>query len=184
MYKEIRGMTVALSIGILATLFLVCAQPTLAQPTADNFGVEDTSGCKRTNVVVPVNITNVQSGPVISIIFDIAYDNSVINVVDVQKGTLTSFWDNPAINNFAWGTRVSLVYDGQMPHALQNRSTGSVVLLTFNVIGKPNKTSEMNLTNIQLADEAYNIGTAPTKNGTFSIERGSKSSPPGRLKKS
>ena len=137
--------------------------------TTTNFGVEDTSGYKDTCVEVPVNITNVQSGPVISIIFDIAYDNSVINVLDIQKGTLTSLWDSPTMNTFAWGTRVTLVYDGQLADALQNGSTGSVALLNVSVIGESGESSMMNLTDIQLADPAYNVGTAPAKNGTFTV---------------
>jgi len=158
-----------LIIGILAALFVACASPAFALPTANNFGVDDASGYKDTYVVVPVNITNVQSGPVISIIFDVAYDESVINVVDVQKGELTAEWENPSYLNFEWGTRVSIVYDGQRVHALQNGSTGSVVLLNFSVIGELWETSMMNPSNIQLADTGYNVGTAPAKDGTFTV---------------
>ena len=187
--KGKKGLTTGLTIGILTALFLAYAPPTFPQqdvaaaitreedirigesviPTADNFGVEDASGDKDTNAVVPVIITNAQNGPVVCIIFDIAYDKSVINVMDVQKGTLTSFWDSPVMNNFEWGTRVSIVYDGQPAHALQNASTGSVVLLNFSVTGNLGETSMMNTTNIQLADTTYQVGTAPPKNGTFSI---------------
>jgi hypothetical protein len=90
-------------------------------------------------------------------------------VVGAQKGTLTSFWDSPATNNFAWGTRVSIVYDGQTAHALQNGSTGSIVLLNLSVSGEPGETSRMNLTNIQFSDTAYKLGTAPAKNGIFTV---------------
>jgi len=169
MRKGKKGLKTGLSLGlgILAALVLACAAPAFALPTATSFGVENTSGYTNTYLIVPVNITNVQSGPIISIIFDIAYNNSVINVVEVQRGTLTSFWDSPAMNNFGWGTRVSIVYDGQTAHALQNGSTGSIVLLNFSVIGTSGKTSTMNLSNIQLADTSYQVGTAPAKNGTF-----------------
>ena len=164
-----KGLATGLTIGILAALFLAYAPPTFAQPTADNFGVEDASGYENTNAVVPVIITNAQNGPVVSIIFDIAYDKSVINVVDVQKGTLTSFWDSPAMNNFEWGTRVSIVYDGVREHRIQNGTSGSVVLLNFCVGGTPESTSGMTLYNIQLSDTGYKVGTAPPKNGTFFI---------------
>ena len=158
-------MTIGLTIVILAALFVACAPPTFAQPTANNFGVEDASGYENTCVEVLVNITNVQSGPVTSIIFDIAYDKSVINVMDVQTGALTSLWGTPTSNNdFLWGTRVSIIYDGQTEHALQDGSTGSVALLNFSVIGESGETSMMDLTDIQLAGPPdYQVGTAPAK---------------------
>ncbi|MEA2076234.1 MAG: carboxypeptidase regulatory-like domain-containing protein [Euryarchaeota archaeon] len=164
-------MTIGLTIVILAALFVACAPPTFAQPTANNFGVADASGYKNTCVEVLVNITNVQSGPVTSIIFDIAYDKSVINVVDVQTGALTSLWGTPMSNNdFLWGTRVSIIYDGQTEHALQDGSTGSVALLNFSVIGESGETSMMDFTDIQLAGPPdYQVGTAPAKNGTSTV---------------
>ena len=165
-------LTIGLTIGILIAIFVACAPPTFAQPTANNFGVDDASGYKNTYVEVPVNVTNVQNGPIISLIFDIVYDKSVINVVTAQKGTLTSFWDTPAFNNsFSWGTRVSIVYDGQAEHALQNGATGSIALLNLSVSGELGDTSVMNFANIQLAEGPpnYLVGTAPAKNGTFTL---------------
>ncbi|MEA2076235.1 MAG: CARDB domain-containing protein, partial [Euryarchaeota archaeon] len=95
---------------------------------------------------------------------------SVIDVVGVQNGNLTSSWDDPAFNNaFAWGTRVSIVYDGQTAHGVQNGSTGSIALLNLSVSGEPGETSQMDLTTIQFSDTTYKLGTAPAKNGTFSI---------------
>jgi len=170
--KKQAGFTAGLTLEISAALVLVCVSPAFALHTADNFGVEDSSGYKDTYVVVPVNITNVQNGPVICIIFNIAYDKNVINVVDVQQGDLTSTWDPPTFNNnFDGGTRVLIVYDdGQTPHVIQNGSTGSVAILTFSVVGTPGSTSWMNLSDIQLAENAtYNVGTASAKNGTFFI---------------
>ncbi len=166
MYKGIKE--VGLAVGILVALLLASAPHTFALPTADSFGVDDANGYRKTNVMVPVNITNVQNGPVICMIFDITYDNKVINIVDAQKGTLTSFWDDPSFQNFGWGTRISIVYDGQTAHALQNGSEGSVIQLNIKVNGRAGETSMMNLSNIQLADTMYNVGSAPAKNGTFS----------------
>ena len=169
MKKGEKRLRIGLTIGILAAIFVAGVPPAFAQPTANNFGVEAASGYKDTYVGVPVNITNVQNGPVVSIIFDIAYDKSVINVVDLQKVELTAYWEDLSYLNFEWGTRVSMVYDGQTVHALQNGATGSVALLNFSVIGEPCETSMINLANIQLADTGYNVGTAPAKNGTFTV---------------
>jgi hypothetical protein len=166
-----KGLTIGLTIGLLAALFVAGVSPISAQPTANNFGADNAEGYTNTYVEVPVNITNVQSGPIVSLIFDIAYDNSVINVVDVQQGSLTSLWDSPCINSFAWGTRVSIVYDGQLAHGLQTGSTGSVALFNISVIGELGDTSTLDHTNIQLAEGPpnYLLGTAPAENGTFTV---------------
>ena len=158
-----------LTMVIAAALFVAGAPPAFAMPTADNVGIGDYTEDPGTYVTVPVTITNVQDGPIISILFDIRYDNGVITVIGAQRGTLAYLWDSPTINSFAWGTRVSLVYDGKTANAIQNGASGSIVLLNFSVVGNPGETSIMDLTNIQLADSGYNLGTAPAKNGTFTL---------------
>jgi hypothetical protein len=168
--KGKTGLTISLTILTVTALIVAGAPPAFALPIADIVGVADNSGDQGTYVVVPVTITNVQDGPIICIIFDICYNHSVIEVVGVQNGNLTSYWDDPAFNNaFGWGTRVSIVYDGQTAHGLRNGAAGSIVLLNLSVSGEPGETSRMNLTNIQFSDTAYKLGTAPAKNGTFSI---------------
>ncbi|RZN44286.1 MAG: hypothetical protein EFT35_00120 [Methanophagales archaeon ANME-1-THS] len=170
-HKEEKKLTTGLivGVGILTALLLAAAPSSFALPTADSLGVDNTSGYKDTYAVLPVKITNTQNGPIISLIFDIAYDKDTINLVEVQAGTLTSSWDSPVFNNFAWGTRVLLVYDGNTSHGIQNGTTGSVALLTISLIGTPASTSQMNLSNIQLSDTGYVVGTAPARNGTLAI---------------
>ena len=162
-------------LGMVMLLLVFAVSPISAQPTADEFGVNDAIGNPNTYVIVPMNITNAQNGPIISVGFDILYDNSVVNVVGRQRGDLTSNWDSPSYWNFDWGTRVTIVYDGVAEHAIQDGSTGSVVLLNFSVIGTPGSTSRMNITGIGLSDAAYNMGTAPAKNGTFRVDVGAPS---------
>jgi hypothetical protein len=164
-----RLKTLIVSLGILTALVLAAAPSSFALPTADNFGVDNTSGYKDTYAVLPMIITNAQNGPIISLIFDIVYDTTVINVVEVQRGDLTSTWDSPVFNNFAWGTRFLIVYDGNTSHGIQNGTTGSVALLNFRLVGTSASTSQMNLSNIQLSDTGYVVGTAPARNGTLSI---------------
>ena len=90
-----------------------------ALPTADYVGVFDTSGDQGTYVVVPAVISEVQNGPIISTVFDACYDKSVIEVVNVQNGDLITSRNDPAFNGaFAWGTRVSLVYQGETVQGL------------------------------------------------------------------
>jgi hypothetical protein len=165
-----NALRIAVIVVIVFSVFVTTTFPASPSVTADSFGVNDANGYKNTMVSVPVTITNVQNGPVTSIVFDIAYDKSVINITDVQKGELTAEWDNPDINNdFPWGTTISMVYD--TTHALQNGSTGSIAVLNFSVIGEPGEISMTNLMNIDLAGPPpdYQPGTAPAKNGTLSI---------------
>ncbi len=151
---------------------LLCATfattlPVLGDPTASSLGVSDALGATGALVSVPVTIANIQNGPIICVRFDICYNTSAITVTDVRRGDLTTTWDSPTFNNFAWGTSVMIVQNGA--DELHNGTTGSVVSLDFAVLGSPGSESEMNLQNIQLADAAYNVGSAPPQNGTFSI---------------
>jgi hypothetical protein len=158
-------------IAVLMALALTMAIPVSAAPTADSFGVSDAMGNPGTVVSVPVNIENTQAGPIISLRFDISYDSSVITVASVQRGDLTSAWDPPAFNNFAWGTRVLINYNG-FTGEIPNGSTGSVVILNFNVVGAGGSATYMNLSDIQLSDTAYNVGSAPAKDGQFRVDAG------------
>jgi len=144
----------------------------LAQPTADSIGVEHARGYKNTTVSVPVSISNTQNGPVTCIIFDVSYDNNVINVVDVKKGTITTSWKSPTYCNFEWGTKVSIAYTGRDVEAIPNGTSGIIALLKFCVVGEPGETTDMCLNNLQLSDlSGENVGfdTAPATNGTFTI---------------
>ena len=164
--RGLIGLRGGLAIFGLLTVFAIFELTALAAPTADNFGVDDANGLIGTYVTVPVNITNTSSGPILGIVFNIAYDKTVINVTGVSRGTLTSNWGNLGFNNnFAWGTRVLL--SGPSAHAILNGSSGSVVLLNFRVIGGAPYKTDMNLSDIQLSDPSGNEGPAPVKNGTF-----------------
>ncbi len=159
----------AMNVILVAVIVLSVQLPTSAIPTADHFGVEDTGGYKDTYVLIPVNITNPRNGTIISISFDILYNNSIINLVKACKGDLTPNWDSPAYSNFDSHTMVAIVYDGIDEHAIKNGSDGSIVLLNFSVIGEAGERSRINFTDIKLAGPDYQVGTAPAKNGTFTI---------------
>jgi hypothetical protein len=186
-YKRLKQEKRARRFGlvpILILLVLLMALPASAEPTADQFGVPDVQCDPGTQITVPVSITNVQHGPIISLIFDIRYDTGILTVAEVQRGDLTANWDTPSFNNFEWGTRLSIVYDGNDAHAIQDGSTGSVVILKFQVASQPGTSSELTLSDIQLSDTAYNVGTASSKNGRVTVSgqpvspRASASTPP------
>ena len=97
MNKQKKGLAISLSMLVLFVVFATFATQALTPPTATHFGVEDTRGYKDTYVLIPVNITNVQNGPIPAVVFNVLYDNSVLNVVDVQRGALTSNWKDPRL---------------------------------------------------------------------------------------
>jgi len=171
MEKENTRLTIGLAL-LLAAILGMFVPFALAQPTADSFGVEPASGYKNTTVSVPVTISNTQNGPVTCIIFDVSYDNNVINVVEVKKGTITTSWKSPTYCNFDWGTKVSIAYTGRDVEAIQNGMSGIIALLKFRVVGEPSETTDICLNNLQLSDlSGENVGfdTAPATNGTFTI---------------
>lgn len=138
------------------------------QPTANSLGVNNASGNQNTFVLVPVNITNLQSETLGSIIFDVAFNSSIINLTStrVTRGDLTSSWDSPSYNPA--NHRISIIAGSS---EISIGSTGSVIILNFSVIGAPDSKSEMNISRIQLAggSDPYTLRTAPAKNGTFTV---------------
>ncbi len=152
-------------IFVFAALILTVSAA--AQPTASSFGVSDASGNQNTFVLVPVNITNVTNGPLAGIIFNVTFDPSVLNLIAVTNGDLTSLWDAPLYN--ATTGKISIVTTAA--NATQNGSTGSMVVLNFSVVGAAGTTSAINISGIQLELGGINgsLGTAPAKNATFRV---------------
>ncbi len=78
MKKQKKGLVIGLTMLALFAIFATFAALALGPPTANSFGVEDTIGYKDTHVLIPVNITDVQDGPIPAIVFNVLYDNSVL----------------------------------------------------------------------------------------------------------
>lgn len=172
MEKENTRVTVSLTLLLVSVILGLFVPFALAQPAADSIGVEPASGYKNTTVSVPVTISNTQNGPVTCIIFDVSYDNNVINVVDVKKGTIITSWKSPTYCNFDWGTKVVIAYTGRDVEAIPNGTSGIIALLKFRVVGEPGETTEICVNNLQLSDlSGENVGfdTAPATDGTFTI---------------
>jgi len=137
MGKENTRLTVCLTLLLVLAILGLFVPFALAQPAADSIGVEHASGYKNTTVSVPVTLSNTQNGPVTCIIFDVSYDNNVINIVEIKKGTITTSWKSPTYCNFEWGTKVSIAYTGRDVEAIQNGTSGIIALLKFRVVGEP-----------------------------------------------
>ena len=163
-----RKIASTISIVMVFSVSIALTLLASASATADNLGVADASGYKNTNVLVPVNITNVHSESIVGIEFEFLYDDSVINLAEIQKGTLTSQWSDPLKTGSEGDYVIGIV--GTLAKAITNGSTGSVVVLNFTVIGDPGETSGMSLANIRLVNTSWDeTGTAPAKNGIFKI---------------
>ena len=153
-------------VAFLATLFFILAFSiiTSAQPAADSFGVEDASGGAGTYVEVPVIITNVSNGPVQGIRLRVDYNENVLNLTNISNGDLTLNWTRLQLGEDRHTMIIAHTSD-----AIPNESSGSVVLLNFHVIGSPGDTSPMNMTLIELSNPEGEVGTAPARNGLFSV---------------
>ena len=167
-HKAIRTALVAV---MVFSVFIATALPASASATADSFGAENANGFKNTNVFVLVNITNVHSESIAGIEFEFLYNSSVINLAEIQKGALISQWSEPVKKGTEGDYVIAIV--GSLSTAITNGSTGSVAVLKFSVIGEPREISPMNLTDIKLINTSFDqTGTAPAKNGTFTILTG------------
>ncbi|KAF5426664.1 Cohesin domain-containing protein, partial [Candidatus Methanophagaceae archaeon] len=163
MYRKVLKV-VSIAVIILSVLVAFTLSASAAGPTADSFGVEDANGYKNTNVTVPVNITNPQNGPIVTIMFNISYNSSIINVTALHEGSLTS-GSYRDLGYHEWGIAVTIgaasILDG---------NNGSVAVLDFSVFGEPGETSYLNLSGIELSDSGgADQGTAPPQNGTFTV---------------
>jgi len=137
-------------------------------PAADNLGVEDATGRSGSYVTVPVNITNVKNGPVQGIRIRVDYNESVLNLTNISEGNLTLNWTHLQLGEDRHTMTIATSYTGD---AIPNGSSGSVVLLNFHVPGSSGDKSPMNLSLIELSNPYGEVGTAPAKNGTFTVSR-------------
>ena len=129
---------------------------------ADGFGFDDViQTCNNSEKVVLLNITNPQR-PINAFICNILYNTSIIEIVNISHSELTKNWSFCYLNYY-WGTRVAAVYDGT------NRieRNGSIAQITFQIkdIGQ----TSLNISDIQLSDQYYNVGTAQAYNTTLII---------------
>lgn len=153
----------------LMLALIVGMQVVLAEPNANSLSVSDAVGSKGATVVVPVEIIKVRDKPIAGIGFEVHYNREVIVVKGLRAGNLTSNWDlGSSYSNHPWGTKVVIVYN-RRGFEIPLGSTGSVVLLEFDVVGDLGYETEMSLSGIQLSDTEGNLGTASAQEGMFTV---------------
>lgn len=179
--KKKLAITVTMLLSFIV-MFLAAEPGVLADLPyfADEFGVDDASGDKNSNILMPVMICNTAKA-IPCTVFGIHYDKSILGLASVRLGELTADWNTPTVNNdFDWGAAVALVDNG---NPIEASSTGSVAELEFNVTGEPGQISHIDFYDlnylpphcddiycgIQLSDTDYILGTAHPRNGTFTV---------------
>ena len=159
-------------IGLASILVIALIGTAMAAvQMADSLGVDDASGDSGESVIVPVNITNVQNGPIAGIEFQVLYNSSVISIASVDYGNLTSAGWGKTVGDVPSGKKILLDTDPTGANVIPDGSNGPVALLNFNVIGASGTSSHMDIINIKLADISVPPvkGTAPAKNGSFAV---------------
>ncbi|MCG7850285.1 MAG: PKD domain-containing protein, partial [ANME-2 cluster archaeon] len=104
---------------------------------ADSFGVNDASGATGSIVPVPLEIVNVENGPIQTITFEVGYDESVI-MLDSVDVTLSGWIATLGSDNHS----ITMITFDQTK-AIAISYTGSVGNLNFQVIGNPGDTCSM-----------------------------------------
>jgi hypothetical protein len=139
------------------------------EPTAVK--IPDANGSQGSYVEVPVNIANVMNGPIQGIRLEVDYNESVLNMTsisggDISSGNLTSTWTDMKLGDD--GHTMILATDNT-GDAIPNGSSGTVVWMNFSVLGSLGDTSPMDLSLIELSNPEGQTGTAPAKNGIFTV---------------
>ena len=171
-----RILSYGLSMAILLSVLAMAMPATAVVQMADEFGVEDAMGNLDTYVVVPVNVTNVTNGPIQTIMFDVLYNHSILeldydNDYALLNGDLTT--GNKWTFTLGSNEKSITVSTSKIVQAIPDVSNGSVVLLNFSVIVAGE--SPMEMSNIDFANTDNLHGTAPAKNGTFRADAGAPS---------
>jgi hypothetical protein len=166
--KQVKMRTIYVTgiIALVSVAMVLAAVPVSAQPTAESFGVGDASGDSGTYVEVPVTITNVRNGPVQGIRLRVDYNENVLNLTSINNGDLTSAWTALQLGVDRHTITIATAYTDR---AIPNGRSGSVVLLNFHVIGSQGATSPMSMTLIELSNPDGVVGTAPARNGLFTV---------------
>ncbi|MBD3291223.1 T9SS type A sorting domain-containing protein [candidate division KSB1 bacterium] len=126
--------------------------------------VPDTSARQRSIVQIPVSISDVTGLEVTSIQFDLAYNASILDLLNINNsGAITSDWNTPAFTET--GTGATITFAGTT--ALTG--SGKLAWIEFHVIGDYNQTTDINFQNIVFQPETV-LGK-PT-NGSLQVKAG------------
>ncbi len=126
--------------------------------------IPDTSARELSTVQIPISVADVTGLDVTAVTFDLAYDNTIIDLLNViTAGTISAGWSAPAVTETSTGATLS--FNGTTPLT----GSGYLAWLEFNVIGDYNQTTNINFENIVF--EPANVLGDPS-NGSLSVDPG------------
>jgi len=130
------------------------------------FSISNATGQKGKNVNISMNIVNrLPAGSITAVTFEVGYNQSVMDLVSVEKGSLISGWDKPGFSHA--NGKVSIFYPG-IGTGIASGSAGSVALFNFSVIGGAGTQSNVTISNVKVGIISGDVAevTAIT-NGSF-----------------
>jgi hypothetical protein len=101
-----------------------------------------------------VNLTSKLEEPIASIVFDLSFNHSVLNLTAVENGNLNNGWANPRFDSDG---KVLLFYHGNGTELTGNLS-GTVATLKFR-IEDPEMGSSINMSSMQIGNVAFDFGS-------------------------
>ncbi|MCW3136373.1 MAG: carboxypeptidase regulatory-like domain-containing protein [Canidatus Methanoxibalbensis ujae] len=133
--------------------------------------VRDTSAPPGT-VSIPVYIScNIST---VGIGFKLSYNSSVLSLLTVQKGALlTDSWCDPEKGGEEGAYKIGIV--GPESDSIENGTSGPVIVLNFDVIGKPGDRTPLNISDVTFVfvdGKKYTEIKGTSRNATFSVENG------------
>lgn len=161
--KYTKSLIVAI---IWLSMLLMYSSTAAAQPSADIVSVSDGAGITGQYKIIQVNIANTSNAPIMAIKLRTDYNATVINLTSITAGTLTSTWEQVKLGT---DKHTMTLATSDTAKAIPIASSGSIVLLNFSVVGPGGSTSTINLSLVELADPDGNLGTSPSRNGTFIV---------------
>jgi len=117
------------------SLFVVILTPSIfAQlQMANEIQVPDVVITQGNSVIISVNLSDTSNGPIQTIMFDVEYNSSVIELSSIEPGNLTPVsngWQHILGDNNRSITIAAITKE----NAIANGSTGSLILLNFRIL--------------------------------------------------
>jgi len=115
-----------------------------------SMGIPDTSGGQNEIVHIPINIANVEGLAAASLTTQ--FDPAILQAVEAEAGTLTPGWSISANTTTPGQVRISMASSGGAASG-----SGTLAVLTFEIIGAPATQTALQLSGVSLNDGAIPV---------------------------
>ena len=124
---------------------------------AESFGISGNYEIDDGDLIpIPVNINNVDNGPIQTIVFNVAYDERFVSLEKLEINSLTSAW----IHSLGTNSHSVTLSTFDQKEALANASSGAVCTLYFKVTDHRFKSTIISIENVDFAS-IHNIHGMP-----------------------